>query len=806
MREKAVDESKNEARRLPSKSRASRWDKDQPQAKSTSSAEPIEPTKTPIKTDGGTGPSSHSDPNEAQMAAADPPESNRPPVDLPAQESSQRQLDSGYPNTHREAQAVASNSENLPRSAFVGPRSGSAVGGFDMLEKRSITMGDGTVRTYYALPPDASVPFPAGNNAVVAPPFDNANFGSREPNVGPYGRENQFSAPENVYQNQTRSAHGLQVSDAEYLSRKAEHDRFYAENPMAPPHAKGLGLENYGSRAYENPREVANVDGSISRDSRDRYGNAGMVSSSSAADMNYFQGRDPAAGFRPEGSMREGYSNRNLSPNIDLVEGSRIALSPQGYQVSPRSGARMPLHEPFYGSADNPLKRKYAEEEILRDGVQRGLVDDREYFRRVREMELEEHRRREQGRLDFPHEKYLEEEARRYEMNSMSRPLQYESPHGASASRMTPNDKSDLMHAPSGEPWMRSPHMRTSGPSNWGRQDLHYQSDLTREMDDEPSYGRPLKYQKQTDAGDNQLRHMTEHHGNNDALQNDRNSMQQAVLPEDSEEFKQQVHRAYLRFAKLLNENPGQRKRYQDEGKSGSLLCVVCSRQSKDFVDTHSLVMHTYNSQNPLLRAEHLGLHKALCVLMGWSHASQPDNARSYQSLPSAEATENREDLILWPPLVIVHNACSVKKKDGRLEGIGNKEMDEQLRELGFSKGKSKAVYGRDGHQGIVVVKFAPTSSGFEEAERLLKYFEVNNHGRKDWLRVESSNTTEQNDDENPDLVQTDEKTKAKKRVLYGYIATAGDLEKVDFDTRKKAVVKSRKELDTTADGPVGEP
>ena len=57
--------------------------------------------------------------------------------------------------------------------------------------------------------------------------------------------------------------------------------------------------------------------------------------------------------------------------------------------------------------------------------------------------------------------------------------------------------------------------------------------------------------------------------------------------------------------------------------------------QSKDFMDTLSLVMHAYNAPNPMLRSEHLGLYKALCVLMGWSYASPwKYDEKSCQSLP----------------------------------------------------------------------------------------------------------------------------------------------------------------------------
>lgn len=48
--------------------------------------------------------------------------------------------------------------------------------------------------------------------------------------------------------------------------------------------------------------------------------------------------------------------------------------------------------------------------------------------------------------------------------------------------------------------------------------------------------------------------------------------------PEGSEEFKQQVHRAFLRFSKQLNENLAQQRRYREQGEAGSLLCSACGR------------------------------------------------------------------------------------------------------------------------------------------------------------------------------------------------------------------------------------
>lgn len=104
-------------------------------------------------------------------------------------------------------------------------------------------------------------------------------------------------------------------------------------------------------------------------------------------------------------------------------------------------------------------------------------------------------------------------------------------------------------------------------------------------------------------------------------------------------------------------------------------------RASKDYQDMHGLIMHSYNfSHSPDLRVDHLGFHKALCVLMGWNYEKSPDNNKGYQRLSPEEAQANREDLILWPPCVIIHNTNFGRRTGGRTEGFGNKDMDNILR------------------------------------------------------------------------------------------------------------------------------
>ncbi|KAL6971548.1 hypothetical protein U1Q18_031227 [Sarracenia purpurea var. burkii] len=254
------------------------------------------------------------------------------------------------------------------------------------------------------------------------------------------------------------------------------------------------------------------------------------------------------------------------------------------------------------------------------------------------------------------------------------------------------------------------------------------------------------------------------------------------------------LKKAFLHFLKLINENASQKKNYLENGKQAPLQCVACGRSSKEFPDMHGLILHTYNSDRPDLLVDHLGLHKALCVVMGWNYSKPPDNLRAYQSLSADEAAANQDDLIMWPPMVIIHNTNTGKTKDGRMEGLGNKAMDIKLRDIGFGSGKAKSIYSKEGHLGITLVKFAGDQSGLKEAVRLAEFFEKENHGRMNWNRVQSS-TLGNDDENNPNLVKVDEKTGDKTRILYGYLGTVSDLDKVDFETRKKVVIESRREF-----------
>lgn len=257
---------------------------------------------------------------------------------------------------------------------------------------------------------------------------------------------------------------------------------------------------------------------------------------------------------------------------------------------------------------------------------------------------------------------------------------------------------------------------------------------------------------------------------------------------------KTELKKAFLRFAKTLNENTSQKKSYLEDGDRGRLPCIACGRSSKDFVDTHDLIMHTYNFDKADLRVDHLGLHKALCVLMGWNYLVPPDTSKAYQFLSADEAAANQDDLLIWPPLVIVHNTLTGKNNFGRMEGLGNKIMDAKVRDLGFYGGKSKSMYGREGHLGMTIIKFSGDQAGLKEARRLAAHFEMDNRGRRAWAHLQPLMLGTKDDENNPHLMIFNERTKEKKRIFYGHLGTATDLDKIDYETRKRVTIESLRE------------
>ncbi|XP_050214700.1 uncharacterized protein LOC126665816 [Mercurialis annua] len=259
--------------------------------------------------------------------------------------------------------------------------------------------------------------------------------------------------------------------------------------------------------------------------------------------------------------------------------------------------------------------------------------------------------------------------------------------------------------------------------------------------------------------------------------------------PEGSEEAIQMVQNAFLKFVKVLNENSGTRQKYLEKG-GGALKCFICG-SSKEFVDTLSLAQHAFTSCKVGSRSEHLGFGKALCVLMGWNSVIVPNGRWIQQILPAAEASSAKEDLTIWPPVVLIHNSSIENGNQDERMIVSIERLRDILKGMGCQRGITNICRGKAANQSIMVVNFSGTFSGLQEAERLHKAFYEKKHGRTEFEQITSKMNSQETHQISVDEVEN---------VLYGYMGIAGDLDNLDFGTKKRCVVKSKKAIAVIAD------
>ncbi|XP_073099225.1 uncharacterized protein [Elaeis guineensis] len=348
-----------------------------------------------------------------------------------------------------------------------------------------------------------------------------------------------------------------------------------------------------------------------------------------------------------------GYRERPMSP---VLSDHCLHLYRQG--VSPPQGnSRMGDLDIYDLSSERMIRRRYAMDNDMKEIEPRSIIsNDRNAFRRIQSPSGGDEIWPNEDRIGFLPKKNMAFEHSPYKRTSrrMSR----------SAAQLLWDDSSPHVDGAHG---MSLKRRLMPGPSEFHDS---FSSERRQEI------FRPYKHWKKGMGN--------RHSGLNTqgVVPDDDVHLAKADPPEDSEDFKQQVHKAFLKYSKSLHENPHQQKRYQEQGNT--LLCCVCRsylKESKEFGDAHSLVTHTYHSLKVGLRTEHLGLHKALCFLMGWNWLVAPDNSRLYQSRPVAEAKALKEDLILWPPIVIIHNSSiGIKVSTYEPKVLANEGMEERLR------------------------------------------------------------------------------------------------------------------------------
>lgn len=101
---------------------------------------------------------------------------------------------------------------------------------------------------------------------------------------------------------------------------------------------------------------------------------------------------------------------------------------------------------------------------------------------------------------------------------------------------------------------------------------------------------------------------------------------------------------------------------------------------------------------------------------------------------------------------------------------------------------------GKPGNQSVLVVKFAATLSGLQEAERLGNLYAETKHGRAEFEQVSY--------DSSKSSVSCSTQVPSSDDILYGYLGIVEDLDKLDFESKRRSKLKSKKEIQNIAVAP----
>lgn len=114
--------------------------------------------------------------------------------------------------------------------------------------------------------------------------------------------------------------------------------------------------------------------------------------------------------------------------------------------------------------------------------------------------------------------------------------------------------------------------------------------------------------------------------------------------------------------------------------------------------------------------------------------------------------------------------------------------------DMGF-KSILKVCNGKPANQSVMLVKFNGTLSGLREAERFHKSYIKSKHGRVEFKQLKS----ESGSSRGKKLASSER----EDEFLYGYLGIAEDLDKLDFDTKKRCVLKSKKQILSIVRAPI---
>lgn len=115
--------------------------------------------------------------------------------------------------------------------------------------------------------------------------------------------------------------------------------------------------------------------------------------------------------------------------------------------------------------------------------------------------------------------------------------------------------------------------------------------------------------------------------------------------------------------------------------------------------------------------------------------------------------------------------------------------------DLGFGS-ILKVCNGKPANQSVMLVKFNGTLSGLQEAERFHQSYVESKHGRAELKQLKSENGSSRGGTQ---VISA----KREENFLYGHLGIAEDLDKLDFDTKKRCILRSKKQILSIVDAPL---
>ncbi|GAB4831801.1 hypothetical protein Ancab_005816 [Ancistrocladus abbreviatus] len=164
--------------------------------------------------------------------------------------------------------------------------------------------------------------------------------------------------------------------------------------------------------------------------------------------------------------------------------------------------------------------------------------------------------------------------------------------------------------------------------------------------------------------------------------------------------------------------------------------CPYCPKKRKRDYLYKELLQHASGiggGNSKKRRAREKANHLALAKYLQNDEQVEASPAKQVSPLSGCD----HDELFVWPWIGIVVNIPTVLK-DGRYAGESGSRLRDELRARGYNPKRVHPLWNFKGHSGTAVVEFNKDWLGLSNALSFEKAYDLDNHGKKDWLSKNS--------------------------------------------------------------------